>query len=320
MNAAAEVSQSTALVNTSFSKQIPYLQLAWDSTSLGYLKTCPKKYYWAIVRGLTTPFKSVDLEFGILIHGARERYYHAITNGAAHDDAIDVALDWTLNATWDDRLKRPWISEDPNKNHYNLVRSVIWYLDRWQDDPLKTVVLANGKPAVELSFRFPSGIFANNGEEYIICGHLDRLAKHHNNTHPTDLKSTKHTLNDDYFLQFSPDNQMSLYSFAGKVVYQTTTGNIIIDAVQVAVSFSEFSRGVVSRTDDQHDEWYKDLQFYLQQAEGYAIVQHWPMNDKACFRCEFRELCRKPPSVREQWITGRYTTRIWDPLVVRGDI
>lgn len=310
----------TPIINTAFSTQIPNLQIAWDSTSLGYLKTCPKKYYWAIVRGLQPFGKSVHLEFGIFIHGARERYYHAIVAGLSHDDAIDAALDWALVQTWDYKLNRPWISGDPNKNRGTLMRSIVWYLDRWKNDPLKTVILASGKPAVELSFRFPSAIFASNGQEFIICGHLDRLAEHQNNTHPTDLKSTKHTLNEDYFHQFSPDNQMSLYSFAGKVVYQTTTGNIIIDAIQVAVSFTEFARGVVSRTDDQHDEWYKDLQFYLRQAEDYAIAGHWPQNDKACFRCDYRELCRKPPSVREQWVAGKFTTRIWDPLVVRGDI
>ena len=31
--------------NSSFSTEIPNLQLAWDSTSLGLLKECPRKYY-----------------------------------------------------------------------------------------------------------------------------------------------------------------------------------------------------------------------------------------------------------------------------------
>lgn len=306
--------------NSSFSTTVPGLQLAWDSTSLGVLKECPRKYYYSIIRGLTPRLRSVDLDFGIHIHSGRERYYHARAKGESHDKALDIALDYILNVTWDKDLNRPWASGDSNKNRATLVRTLIWYVDKWQNDPLETIILANGKPAVELSFRFNLDYFTASGEQYSLCGHLDRVVKFQNQIWLSDLKSTRHTISEEYFAQYTPDNQMSTYSFGGKVVYSFPVVGIIIDAVQVAVTFSHFERGMVHRTDEQLDEWHKDLGSYLKQAEGYARAQHWPQNDKACYRCAFRGLCNKPPSAREQWIGPNMGIRVWDPLQRRGDI
>jgi hypothetical protein len=50
------------------------LQFAWDSTSLGYLKECPRKYFYTIVEGWRGKGQSVHLEFGGLYHKALEEY------------------------------------------------------------------------------------------------------------------------------------------------------------------------------------------------------------------------------------------------------
>ena len=46
-------------------------------------------------------------------------------------------------------------SLDTSRTKETLVRSVVWYLDEYKDDPLKTAMLPDGKPAVELSFMLP---------------------------------------------------------------------------------------------------------------------------------------------------------------------
>lgn len=306
--------------NTAFSQVTPKLQLAWDSVSLGALKTCPRYYELAIVHGYTPHQRAVDLDFGIWMHAARERYYHARAEGQSHDDGVDRALDYILRATWDNARKRPWLSDHSTKNRFTLARSIVWYCDHWRDDPLQTLILANGKPAVELSFRFETDHKSTAGETFMLSGHLDRVGIMSGKTYLSDLKTTGHTLTSDYYNQFTPDNQMSLYSFAAKVVYSLPVGNIIIDAVQVAVTFSRFDRGMVQRTPEQLDEWYEDLGVWLRMAESYALANHWPMNEKACWRCDFRGVCAKPRSVRDQWLRAGFATRMWNPLIARGDI
>jgi len=350
--------------NTAFSPQLPTLQLYWDSTSLGLLKECARKYELAIVRGWRSRSAAVDLDFGIFLHSARERYYHARAAGAGHDNAQRAGLDWLLSATWNEQLNRPW-QGDQFKNRFTLARTYVWYCEQWgaRPDPLEQVMLANGRPAVEVSFRFelaygpgkraedkcancgatgfeqsklgpfrcefcdgteggnpPAREEWQEGPKYSLCGHLDRLVRFNGGLWVSDLKSTRHTLDASYFQQFSPDNQMSLYSLAGQVVCGERTSGIIIDAAQVAVGFSRFARGLVQRTEAQLEEWLRGLEVLLRQAEQYARANFWPQNDKACFRCQFRPICGKTPHVREQWLKADYERRTWDPLQVRGDI
>ena len=307
--------------NTAFSPELPTLQLYWDSTSLGLLKECARKYELAIVRGWRSRSAAVDLDFGIFLHSARERYYHARAEGASHDEAQRKGLDWLLTATWNEELNRPWTG-DQYKNRFTLARTYVWYTEQWgaRPDPLEQVMLANGRPAVEVSFRFELPYGPGTGEKYSLCGHLDRLVRFNGGLWVSDLKSTRHTLDASYFQQFSPDNQMSLYSLAGQVVCGERTSGIIIDAAQVAVGFSRFARGLVQRTEAQLEEWLRGLEVLLRQAEQYARANFWPQNDKACFRCQFRPICGKTPHVREQWLKADYERRTWDPLQVRGDI
>lgn len=318
------------VANQSFSRKLPSLQLAWDSTSLGLLKTCARKYQLSMamfeegqIFGYSTRAESVHLTFGILYHGALEHFDHEKCRGQSYDEALKSAVLWTAKMTWNSELKRPWISDNANKNRFTLIRSIVWYCEQFRDDPAKTIVLANGKPAVELSFKMGTQISASTGEEFVVCGHLDRLAGLNNQTLIFDRKTTQSTISQEYFKKFTPHNQFSLYSFAGKVVYGVALSGLIVDAAQIAVTFSRFERGFVPRGDDQLEEWWKDTVYHISQADRFAQINYWPMNDESCDKyggCPFRDICSRSPKVRNQWLSATMIRRVWDPLKNRGDI
>ena len=311
------------VVNNSLSLISPRFQFAWDSTSIGAFKTCPRYYQLSILEGWQPREISVHLTFGLHFHSALERYDHLRFGGMDYDQAVREVVKYVLTITWDEQKNRPWLSDDPNKNRLTLLRSVVWYLDQFKEDPIETVRLANGKPAVELSFRFDSGYTSRNGESILLCGHLDRLATLNNKAFVLDRKTTKSTINQSFFDKFTPDNQMSLYAIAGKIVYNVQIEGIIVDGAQIAQTFTRFLRGVVPRTESGLEEWYFDLGQYIATAELYAEQNYWPMNDKSCGMyggCPFRKICSLPPSVRNEWLKADFTKRIWDPLKVRGDI
>lgn len=316
---------SERLPNASFSQQLPKLQLFWDSVSTGALKECPRKYELAIIEGWEPKGeRNHHLHFGIWMHSGREHYYHSRAKGEDHESALRAALHYVLVGTWNRALGRPWTSDDPNKNRATLIRSLCWYLDQWASDPMETLILANGLPAVELSFRFDTGLRSlSTSEPIMLCGHLDRVGKLGTSVYLSDLKTTKHTIKgfsaQDYFAQFSPDNQMSLYDIAGKVVYDLPVAGLMVDAVQVAATFSRFHRSPISRNDAQRDEWFRSFTSYVRQAEQYAQDDFWPMNDKACFRCHFRPVCARPPAARQMWLEADYKRRNWDPSIPRGN-
>lgn len=312
--------------NTAFSAKTPNLQLAFDSTSLGALKECPRKYELVILEGHVARHENVHLAFGQLYHGALETYDHKRFAGSTHDEAVREAVRYCLvntrvalpNGSW-----RPRDWGDSQKNRFTLVRTVVWYLEQFKDDPARTVRLANDKPAVELSFRFETDYTSVAGETFLLCGHMDRVAEFEGSIYVLDRKTTKHTLYPEFFDGFSPDNQMSLYDIAIRVVYGQPSKGIIVDAAQVGVTFSRFLRGFVPRSDEQRAEWYADAGYWMGQAEVFAIKNYWPMNDKSCGNyggCQFRGICGKSPLVRDKWLQANFTRRVWDPLAIRGDI
>ena len=296
------------------------IQWAWDSTSLGWLKECPRKYQYSMIEGWRPKQPSIHLHFGLLYHAALEFYDRLRTEGAPHNAALIAATRQALCDSW------PWDFEPlerDTKNRATLIRSIVWYLEEFADDPCETVVLQNGKPAVELSFKMeldygPSGHLG--GQPYVLCGHLDRVVTLNGGTYICDRKTTSSTPGAYYFDGFAPDNQMSLYSLAARIVYQTPVSGIIIDAVQVAVGFSRFSRGFTYRSVAQLDEWLADTRYWLDLAVQYAKAGYWPQNDKSCHHfggCPFRRVCSKSPEVRSVFLESDFRREPWNPLKVR---
>ena len=318
----------------SFSATVPNLQIAWDSTSLGTFKSCPRKYQLSIVEGWTGKYVSHHLRFGTLYHRALEVYDHKRALGAGHDEALAACLRDLAEGCMDEgEAGRVWwnpeegMSEAKAKTNTKTVetlfRTVVWYLDQFgASDPAETIILANGKPGVELSFRFDAGFSASSGEPYLFCGHLDRVVQLGSERYIMDRKTTGSTISGYFFDQFSPDNQMTLYTIAGKVAFGEPVKGVIIDGAQIAKGFSRFERGFALRTEGQLDEWLADARFWISQAEAMAVAGYWPMNDKSCNDyggCTFRGICQKDPAVRELWLRD-HGQRMWDPLQVRGDI
>lgn len=310
------------MTRLSFSSQSPDLQLAWDSTSMGNFKQCPRKYFYSIILGWVPRDESIHLTFGSHFHSSVEAYDRARAIGGSHTQAIRVATRHALTVTWDPHRQRPWFSDHKYKNRFTLVRSVIWYLDKFQEDILETIILTNGQPAVELSWRLDlSRTSAQTSESMLLCGHLDKLVSWEKATWVVDYKTTVYQMNEDFFSKFSPDNQMSTYSYAGQVCYHQNITGIIINGIQLLVEGTRFQRGFVTRTPSQLDEWKSDLDYWLTLAEHCAKVGYWPQNDTACGMyggCPYRSICGKAPSVREDWLKASFTQRSWDPLQVRG--
>jgi hypothetical protein len=311
----------TGTVRLSFSQTMPKHQLAWDSTSLGALKRCPRYYEYNIIEGYVGRMESVHLRWGSEYNNALVTYNKARAKGKSKDDALLETIRYALTHTWDDTLGRPWTSDEPTKTRETLIRTIIWYLDKFDEDPLETLVLANGEAAVELPFRIHIDYESHlTGESYLLCGYLDRKVEFNGGAWITDWKTTKYAVDEKYFKRYSPDNQVSQYSFAGTIIGPEETKGVIIDAVQLGVTFSRFQRGQIGRTRAQLEEWLRDSVHFIRQNEGYISDNYWPQNDTSCEKyggCPYREICAASPEVRPRLLDGLFYRRSWDPLVTR---
>lgn len=328
------------------------IQFSWDSTALGWFKRCPRLYYLSMIEGWRAKNTSFHLEFGIFYTNALESYEKYRCGGSSHDGALFEVVADTMNATWlpveeptspDDPgfAGGPWTTNDTAKNRQTLIRTIIWHLDQFKDDKAETIIAEDGTPLVERSFSFeldfgphyiaynPTATELNTpgfvvpSQPYLLCGHLDRVVSFIGATFVSDHKTTKSTIGDYYFDQYEPNNQMSLYTLAGQVVFHQPIRGVMIDAAQVAVGFSRFARGLTYRTQAQLDEWMRDLRHWLTSAEHYATEGYWPMNDTACFNCEYNrhgsKICAKDPSVRDSFLEAHFTkANPWNPLLKRN--
>lgn len=125
------------------------LQTVWDSVSLGLLRSCLRKYSFKMLQGWDWKERPVTLQYGAHLHTCLETYHKCCAHGLEHDVALlrCVRLAGLLGETLP--------GGDSRRTKETLVRAVVWYLDQYKDDPLKTALLPDGRPAVELSFMLP---------------------------------------------------------------------------------------------------------------------------------------------------------------------
>jgi hypothetical protein len=312
------------------------IQYAWDSTSLEALKKCPRYYQLTMIDNWQLRGDAIHLRWGQEFHYAIEDYERSRATKLTHDDSVFDTVRALVGriAGWE---PAPRTKSEELKSKDNLLRTVVWYLDHYENDAAETVILANGKPAVELSFAFELEFgperagnrkFVSYGVEdgyvqpYLLCGHLDKVVRFSGDLFVMDHKTTTSTPGGYFFDNFNPHNQMTVYTIASQTIMKSPIKGVIIDAVQIAVGFSRPVRGITYRTNDQLEEWLGDTQRWLRAAEGYAEEDFWPMNDTACGMyggCRFREVCSKSPSVRQKWLESNFTqeNERWNPLKPR---
>jgi hypothetical protein len=299
------------------------VQLAWDSTSLQALKKCPRYYYYSILEGWQPKGERVHLKFGTLFHRGMEILDHMRVGkeGLEEDDLITVLRTVMKEAgdVGEDGKWKPWELSNEKKNLESLVRALVWYFDHYRDDAFKVMKLANGKAAVELSFRMHLPVeFA--GEALLYCGHLDSLGQYAESTYFLDRKTTGSGLNLTYFAQFSPNIQMTGYTLASEVCFDVKALGGIVDAMQVGAGFVRFGRHPVTRTKAQVDEWLVGTQYSVGETLKFHEAKTWPMTETSCGNyggCDFLPICSKDPSSRERFLAANYERRVWDPLVPR---
>lgn len=294
------------------------LQFAWDATSISLASECLRKYQYKMIDGYRPKFKSVHLLFGGFYATALEHFYKARALGLSINDATYQVVHETLISTWDFETDQPVDFNHNLKTRINLIRSIIWYIEEFGDEAatgMFTYHLKNGTPAVELSFSFE----ADDG--ILFTGHLDRVAEMGGDRYILDQKTTVTTISASYFEQFSPNNQISLYTLAGKLILDTPISGMIIDAAQIAVGFTRFERGFIHRTAEVLEEWKGNALYTIAQARSATALNFFPMNLASCGNyggCEFRSICRLAKSQRASYLAADFSrTELWDPLEVR---
>lgn len=297
-------------------------QFAFDNTSLSIFKDCPRKYELTVLQGWRPKTEAPPLVFGKLLHRGLEIYDLEIFSGQPHQIALRLAVLKLLTLTsekLEDGTLRFWTTDDPTRTRRTLLQALIWYCEHFREDVLKTHKLPDGKPALELSFRFEIP-----GTHFFYCGHIDKIADY--GPHGIFLQERKHTkttIGSYFFEKYNPNSQVTGYIAAAQVLIHQPVHGAIIDAVQTAVGFARPARGIETRRQEQIDEWLEDTIHWMKLVDEAAQAKKFPMNTESCHKyrgCQFRGVCRSSPGVRQALLETDFVKRFWDPLKIRtGD-
>lgn len=215
-------------------------------------------------------------------------------------------------------VERRYIPEDTAKNRQTLIRALIWYgLDQPEDitEGYRPYVFPNGTPAVELSGKLPLPLKSVTGEDFLLTWNFDYIGVWGDEHFITDNKTTRKTLNSQFFDTYSPDTQFDTYGMVGTIAYpDLNIKGVMVDAVQVMVGGIEFGRHPYYKQESQHEEHLRDLQFWVEQAQAFAVADYWPMNKRSCWLCPFKQVCSQPPERREGYLQSNFKKGPrWDP-------
>jgi hypothetical protein len=283
------------------------------------MQECWRKYYYSMVVGYRSKHESVHLFYGIVYHSALELFDRLRFKGEDFNNAQRMSVRYVLEQTWIDG--KPWVSDHDKKTRETLVRSVIWYLEHFKEDPASTIALADGSPAVELTFQMPLDFGPQEGTNYVLTGHMDRLVKLADNIYGSDRKTTSSALASRYYETFKPNVQVTQYTLAGQVIYKMPIKGILIDAAQINIGATNFGRTISYRTDLELQEYLNELRYdWFPQALERAKSGRYPMNPQACHKydgCQFRKVCSMDPSLRDRALKSDFIISHWNPLEVR---
>lgn len=310
-----------------------YLQFAWDSVSLSNALACWRRYQYNIIEGWEHRGgrSAIALTFGIAFHSAMQFYQEEIAKEPDHDGAILRAL-VRLHATSefaalpnDDDISelRDDTPEDDDgitfrnsklRTKYYLVRAVVWYLEHYRKDPIKTWILQDGTPAVEQSFRIE--LF----DDFILSGHFDRVGIVNDRFVVVDYKTTK-SLSSQFFSAFDLSHQLTGYFLAGKLALPSEVSEVVVDGIALLVGGAKFGRAPSRRTPSQVEEYLDDVKAVTDAAEvhsdrkGADPSYDYPKNTMSCYFCDFKDICRQPREFRRRYLAMNFEQkRPWNPL------
>lgn len=343
--------EAIAFFNKAFDPATPGLQLCWDSTSYKAWSRCHFYYYLTVIQGYVSPRKSLDLTFGLAWHAAMQHFYKEQAAGLSYEAALESTISFALFTQLRTPAERRFAESGSHelalpdqigrktpspKTPRTLIRTLVQYLDKFEgpeaDHRFQTLILTDGTPAVELSFRapIPSSPFSWGG-------HMDRVISEGGKVDlrtcrklPSgvelfveDYKTTTAMLDENYWASYSPDIQMTGYGIGGAVVLPFETSGVQINAIRLLSTGAQFARHLVPRRREQQIEFLSDFLFDMEVVEKSAKQQNFTRNLTACHNdgfgrpCQFRDICSLPASLRQAHLGHKFVRRIWDPSVSR---
>lgn len=207
-----------------------------------------------------------------------------------------------------------WFPDVAGKDRAALIRAIVWYTDDQKGAGLATVSLPQADGTQRAMVEVPWAMPLAGG--FWLMGWWDKVAALGDEVFITDHKSTKKTLNDDYFAQYNPNVQVSFYDPSGDLLRAAGIQykGVMIEAAQMMVGGVRFASRVYTISAARRAEFGHDLGRFFAEAVRNHATGHYPRNRAACFLCEFKRVCGAEPHERPHILAEHYERSRWNPI------
>lgn len=291
----------------------PFFPPVFDSTLLAALRSCPQKAYRTYLQHWKPKTESVHLVAGAAfasgIEAARKAFFE---ENAPKEDAEAVGLKALIEHYGD---FEPTV--DTAKTLDRMCGALEFYFDQYQlgEDGMTPVILASGKPAVEMSFSHPLPIaHPETGDPLIYAGRMDAVMEFAGGVYPVDEKTTS-SLGPSWSRQWEMRSQFTGYAWACREDGLNVDG-CIVRGVSILKTKYETQQVVTNRAPWEIDRWYeqtlRDIERFMRcWEEGYYDYAL----DTACLEyggCGMVQVCKSPNP--DSWLPMYFEKKVWDPL------
>lgn len=213
---------------------------------------------------------------------------------------------------------RQYVPDNAKKNRVSLLRALTWWmLDQPEDleNGVHPYVFPDGTIAVEHSFTIPIPRTTSSGTQYTLSGHLDEINEFGFNHYIGDNKTTGQPVQ-KAAEGYSPHYQIDTYDLVGSIIWPDLIDGVMIDVAQLTTDGAKFGRTFFRKTEGLREEHWQTLDYWIGQAESFALANYWPMNKASCWNCPLKAICSTDPDQRHNFLKD-LPRREWNPLIPR---
>jgi len=279
---------------------------------------CPRKlfYAWFMLRRAAT--EATALRFGRLMHQCLAIRYKCKALGRGTEESIRRATDTLIESTF-----RSVEEPDLDWRDSKLARIVMdAYESTYCYDDYEPIIMANGRPAVELTFAVKLGDLAGIPVRYI--GAIDLVAQDQDGLWLVDTKTTS-VMGEGFWKDIQVSPQLMGYTFALRAAGYNVVG-YQVNAIALrkpnksGEANVDFARQRHFVDEDQLNEWVRDVEGQLTGILDCWQRQHWPRHCAHCVHkfgtCEYYDVCTLTSELDQGHMldSNAFVHNDWTPL------
>lgn len=303
-----------------------------DATSLR-TSNCMLDMYRTVVEGYRSPVVSADIIYGVAVHKFIDTMFKTKGDLRKARDAAYLAF----RIKKFDKAKKPHMSDE---RHMLTTCLEYWENVVSKESTFDTVLLPNGEPATEVTFKFL--YYEDAYLKVNLAGTIDKLGKFKNGCYAIgDYKTTSSWDDRSYFSSYELSIQLRFYVLAlrwmasyepesvlGKI--GATKVGAFIDALFIKSSVAEnlYKRSEVFQFDGSHLDEIKQLLDRKIQALSQEVMaiskgeSQRPLKEgilhgtceKKFGKCQFWNCCRSNDTIADILLKRDFIQKHYDPL------